>query len=377
MEDGKHSPYNGDRTAEGIVEWVTAMIRPPVHELTEAPGPGKLPVVILRGPTLTDAFQAVAQANKVKAAWVFIKDPSKAKGEVTVQHLEEPPLAMEGDAADKAALTTFFADNEVPLFGILDGDTFAKYGGRGLVWSLFPVDPAAGGVAAVAEQWRPTMTAIAKKFQGQLRVSYTDTSVFKDTIDGMLGVKEFPAIVYQPTSGSKVKFIYKGEITAEAVTSFLEDALAGRIEPQVKSEAVPEKNDEPVKVVVASNLKEEAYREDRDVMLEVYAPWCGHCKKLWPEYKKLGKYVQKWELEEHVTIAKIDGTANDILDEGMSYTGFPTIFFVAAGSSTPVKYEGDMNAGAMWKWIKQHSGKQDAIKATQDRVRKSKRSEEA
>ena len=61
-------------------------------------------------------------------------------------------------------------------------------------------------------------------------------------------------------------------------------------------------------------------------MLEVYAPWCGHCKKLDPEYVKVGKKVKKEGFEDILTIAKMDGTANDSPVDSISWSGFPTIY---------------------------------------------------
>jgi len=54
------------------------------------------------------------------------------------------------------------------------------------------------------------------------------------------------------------------------------------------------------------------------VLIEFYAPWCGHCKKLEPEYLKLAK---KLAHDKNLVIAKFDATANDA----------PTNFAVSVG----------------------------------------------
>lgn len=74
------------------------------------------------------------------------------------------------------------------------------------------------------------------------------------------------------------KFPLHGEATAENVKSHLEAHIAGSLVPHFKSEPVPEPNDGPVTVIVGKNFNDIVLDESKDVLLEVYAPWCGHCK---------------------------------------------------------------------------------------------------
>lgn len=45
--------------------------------------------------------------------------------------------------------------------------------------------------------------------------------------------------------------------------------------------------------MVAENFDEIVNNEDKDVLIEFYAPWCGHCKNLEPKYKELGEKVSE------------------------------------------------------------------------------------
>jgi protein disulfide isomerase family A protein 3 len=68
-----------------------------------------------------------------------------------------------------------------------------------------------------------------------------------------------------------------------------------------------------------------------DVLLEFYAPWCGHCKSLAPKYKKLAKKLKDVV---GITIAKIDATANDYPTSTFAVEGFPTTYFVTKDNKT-------------------------------------------
>lgn len=146
-----------------------------------------------------------------------------------------------------------------------------------------------------------------------------------------VGVASTPKILIVDFQGNAVdKYQYAGsssEFTADQITNFINDFKAKKLHKFLKSEDIPATNDEPVKVVVGKNFNEIVRDSDDDVLLEFYAPWCGHCKQLAPKYDELAKDLKDVK---GLVIAKIDSTQNEI--DGVSVSGFPTIKFFAKGS---------------------------------------------
>lgn len=146
------------------------------------------------------------------------------------------------------------------------------------------------------------------------------------------------------------------EFDADALRDFLRAFKKGKLKPVIKSQPVPKNNKGPVKVVVGKTFDSIVMDPKKDVLIEFYAPWCGHCKQLEPVYASLGK---KYKSHKNLVIAKMDATANDITSDRYKVEGFPTIYFAPSGDKkNPIKFEdGNRDLEHLSKFIEEHATK--------------------
>jgi len=200
------------------------------------------------------------------------------------------------------------------------------------------------------------LKAVANKLKGKWYISIADID---EGLGGRLaefvGVKreELPAVrVLQPTpGGNPKKFKFDSEITAESIFKYYEDFTSGHVKPYMKSDPRPAHQEEAVIVVVGETFEEVVLNDEHDVLIEFYAPWCGHCKSLAPEYLKAAESLKEVK---NLVIAKCDSTANEI--EGVNIQGYPTIkFYPAHNKGSPKDFDGERNADGIAKWLRENA----------------------
>jgi len=89
---------------------------------------------------------------------------------------------------------------------------------------------------------------------------------------------------------------------------------------------------------------------EKDVLIEFYAPWCGHCKELAPKYEAVASKLAHMK---DLVIAKMDSTENEA--EGVAIEGFPTLKFYKKGQKdTPIDFDGDRTEKGILKFLKKN-----------------------
>merc|ERR1711912_17814 len=362
FKNGKPMEYGGGRTADTIVNWVEKKTGPPAKALANA-----------------EEVKAFIEGKTVAVVGCF-KDESTDAAKAylaAASNLDDLPFGITGDEAacaeydvsgegvfvaktfddGKAAMTDGLTEDEIAKFvtseslplvvdfnhetaqKIFSGEVKSHF----LLFSSVAADDHESKVAILKDQ--------AKKNKGKMLfvTINTDEEDHKRILE-FFGIvdSELPTFRAIRLGEEMAKFKPEDDkFDADNVESFVTDFLEGKLKQHLMSEEIPEDWDkEGVKVLVGKNFHDVAMNTEKDVLVEFYAPWCGHCKQLAPIWDKLG---EKYKDHESIVIAKMDSTANEL--EEVKVQGFPTIKLFKKGTNEVVDYNGDRTVAGFSKFL--------------------------
>lgn len=380
--------YSGGRTSDEIVLWLkkksgpAAVTLTTVDELNKLKGDNEVAVIgLFKSLDSAEAqtFQNVAKTVDSVAFGISTEqavfDELKAKPDTVVllKKFDEGRNDLtEGAAITETEVRTFIQSNQLPLVSEFNQDTAQKiFGGDIKVHNLLFASKKSSNFETQLNEFKTA----AKSFKGKSIFVLIDTEVDEnERILEFFGMKkeDAPQIRLISLGADMVKYKPEStEILASVIEPFVQSFFDNKLKPHLLSQDVPADWDaKPVKVLVGKNFEQVARDKTKTVLVEFYAPWCGHCKQLAPIYDELGeKFASR---SDEFVIAKMDATLNEL--EDIKIQSFPTIKLFPKGSDEVIDFNGERTLAAMTKFV-ESLGK-DGGQATDEDVDKADEGEE-
>lgn len=362
FRSGKAVDYNGGRQAEEIVNWLLKKTGPPAKAIASVDEAKALidekPVVIIgffkdQESDGAKQFLAAAAATDdhpfgiTSEDAVFKEYEVEGEGIILFKDFDEGKNKYEGELTEED-ITKFVSANSLPLVVDFNHETASKiFGGEIKSHLLIFLSKEAGHYDAHLE----ACINAAKSFKGQVLFVTINTDE-----DDHARILEFFGMKKEEVPGLRIIKLeedmakYKPDtydLSESGLTTFVQKFLDGKLKQHLLSQDLPEDWDkEPVKVLVASNFDEVAFSKDKNVLVEFYAPWCGHCKQLAPIYDQLG---EKFKDDDSIVIGKMDATVNEL--EHTKIQSFPTIKLYKKDTNEVIDYSGARTLEALSDFI--------------------------
>ena len=227
------------------------------------------------------------------------------------------------------------------------------------IWLIEFFAPWCGHCKAFAPEYEKA----ARALKGIFKIGAVDADSEK-SLASQFGISGFPTVKFFGEN-KKSPVDYQGGRTADAVVTFMmnkaKEIANSRLNGKKSTSSNTKSNtnanagkkktatpatDKDVVVLDDSNFDDIVYNSKDMWLIEYYAPWCGHCQKLQPEWNQAAT-----QLKGQIKFGKVDATVNNGLAQRFGVRGYPTIKIFAPGDnksdSKAEEYQGPREAAGI------------------------------
>lgn len=377
--EGNAVEYSGGRTADEIVQWLKKKSGPAAVTLSNTDELKKFQedneVAVLGLFKNLESASAVVFGNVAKTvdsvsfgvtseSSLFTElNVNADEAIVLLKKFDEGRNNFEGTFEDEE-IKKFIQSNQLALVSEFNQETAQKiFGGDIKVHNLLFASKKSDNFEATLNEFKEA----GRGFRGQVIFVLIDTDVEEnERVMEFFGLKKEDAPTIRLISLGQEMTKYKpesSEIKTDVVRQFVQDFFDRKLKPHLLTQDVPEDWDaKPVKVLVGKNFEEVARDKSKTVLVEFYAPWCGHCKQLVPIYDQLG---ENFSDRPEFVVAKMDSTVNEL--EDIKIQSFPTIKLFPKDSDEVIDYNGERTLEALTKFLESHGKEGGASAETTDK----------
>ncbi|XP_072890485.1 protein disulfide-isomerase A6 [Hemitrygon akajei] len=210
------------------------------------------------------------------------------------------------------------------------------------LWLVEFYAPWCGHCQSLAPEWKKAASAL----KGIVKVGGVDADKHQ-SLGGQYGVQGFPTIKIFGLNKNKPDD-YNGARSAQGITdaalntlrSIVRDRLGGKSGSSSGKKSGDSKSGKKDVITLTDDNFDENVIGSSDIwMVEFYAPWCGHCKRLEPEWAEAATEVKE-QTGGKVKLAAVDATTSQALAGRYGIRGYPTIKIFHKDEDNPIDYDG-------------------------------------
>jgi len=199
-----------------------------------------------------------------------------------------------------------------------------------------------------------TFKSLAKQYGPSQNIAFVvvDTNLYKDFSTGLgLDEQDIPTFALFDPFKRKEHFFPKDQfpLNLKHTKKWIDKFLSGKLE-DTNTDQLYSEEDAVVQLTIAS-FSETINDKEKDVLVEFYAPWCGHCASFAPTYKRIATFMR---LLPSTVVSVYDVQAN-LPPEKFNVTTLPTIlFFPANNKDNAIPFGGPYDLNSLVEFILEH-----------------------